>query len=460
MAERKIENDEPVSSIKEDKFSFKYQAWRISKLVAGEQSFSHISVGISGEWGSGKSSLLKMIQEILLSSDVLIDSGLDDYPINQKKPIVIWFDPWFFGSESEIIKTFFVKLAKELFKQDHPQKHKLANLFISLGKWIEPLSDVFESLEVGIGPIKTNAGKIFKNIKNGTDKLVEKIEKQTFDDFFDLKEQISQILNSGKSKRIIILIDDLDRLQKDEVMTMLKIIRLITEFNNINVISALDMDAISSLISENYGYDGKSYINKMINFPTSVPAINKVDIESVYRPDIEKKLIGCSNEVLSKQTITEVVDIVFDSFDNYRKAKLFMNLFYSGFSSMDKIIDAFDYFCLCALFIFDIEYYNELKNCAKIQGGRFEVVKHDSVQADFFNPYVDEHIITRVTYIPKGKKGLSILAYRISQGLFLNKEDLKKYIGKSQLFSKRLMMYANYKHYFNLSPNYDYFKES
>lgn len=315
-------NDEPQKSIIADRYDFSYQAARIAKHI-GEKDSNHVCVGVSGSWGSGKTSLLYMVKELLsykqykdekeklekvlftkayyqMSEEkrLKVDQRViylwsffikleqekiefEDNITNENK--VIWFDPWFFGSEETIIKAFLFRIAKELF----PIDKQLSFLFLSLAVVLSTEINLPENLPV--------VGNAFKLVNAGL-KLVnllvpELIFQKNNIDFSDIKEKIIQRLDLMPIKpqldddgdlnrtvenveKIIILIDDLDRLQVDEALTMLKLIRLLTEFPKINVVVSFDEQTLSKMIDNKLNGYGREYISKMINTPTEVPTIS------------------------------------------------------------------------------------------------------------------------------------------------------------------------------------------
>lgn len=308
-----VRNDEPINSVVNDLFGFSFQASVIAKLVGGKDSQNHLSVGVSGSWGSGKTSLLNMVRELLeyqkkYSEFVSISKKLrhvrqvkdkvkiykqmvpyrrfirkvndsehlKEIPkiINEVK--VIWFDPWFFGSEETVIKAFFYRIAKELVDEDR----ELSKLFLKLAVVMVGSPDLPESSSL---PVVGDALKIINFGRNLINRMSG--DDGSIMDFTDIKRKICERLKTNEftyvddeddtikktRKRIVIIIDDLDRLQVDEALTMLKVIRLIIEFQNINVIVSYDEHTLSKTIDIKMNGFGREYISKMINNPTYMP---------------------------------------------------------------------------------------------------------------------------------------------------------------------------------------------
>ena len=113
------------------------------------------------------------------------------------------------------------------------------------------------------------------------------------------KERISKaIVDSGK--HLFVFIDDLDRLDKEELHTVFRLIRQVADFDNTIYVVAMDVDMASKSISHYYGSsseDGRRFIDKIIQVPISLPVISK----SVLNGWLEKSM----RAIIASQTNIE-----------------------------------------------------------------------------------------------------------------------------------------------------------
>lgn len=398
-----IRNDEPINSVVNDEFGFSFQASVIAKLVGGENSKNHLSVGVSGSWGSGKTSLLNMVRELLNIHNFRIEKNkiekamnspwvspsqkekseerlnqintffdhIKKYPNNFSEleekitePVkVIWFDPWFFGSEETVIKAFFYRIAKELVDEDR----ELSKLFLKLAVVMVGSPDLPESSSLPV------VGDAFKIINFGRN-LINRMsgDDGSIMDFTDIKNKISAKLEET-NKRIVIIIDDLDRLQVDEALTMLKVIRLVTEFG-VNFVIGYDEETLSATIDKNCGGHGREYIRKMINTPISISAISDGDfhlyLENHLQPktllsdlcmiyiDRYKAVFGYLKQDEHKQERVDYnVDSLPPSLEILIKTLFFLpreivnlsNIFNIYIHTLDTDVDELDFLILCVM---------------------------------------------------------------------------------------------------------------
>ena len=87
----------------------------------------------------------------------------------------------------------------------------------------------------------------------------------------DLKSKVSEHLRETNQK-IVVVIDDVDRLDPDEIRMMMKLVRSIADFSNIIYILCYDDEIVEKALTTNE-YRGHDYLQKIINLPVRVPEI-------------------------------------------------------------------------------------------------------------------------------------------------------------------------------------------
>lgn len=85
-------SDKEITSIKEDKLDRKTYSEYLKDAILSSNKFDRLVIGLSGEWGSGKTSIINMSIEYLEKKS--------QYKAIQKMPLVIKFDPWNFTDQS------------------------------------------------------------------------------------------------------------------------------------------------------------------------------------------------------------------------------------------------------------------------------------------------------------------------------------------------------------------------
>lgn len=287
-----FKNDTPVGKQDQDSFQRYVFAKRIAQAISERKSISSIVIGIYGEWGEGKTSVLNFVKQELREIR-------DDY-------IITDFNPWRYKDENSILISFFNILASHLKDDNSNKKAKFPwKKKDQLSSDKEKAGDLLKTYAKALSPI-------------GLSGLAESLGEQlSSSDTVDLKSRIESKL-AAKGKRILICIDDVDRLDKNEIYLLFRLIKLTANFNFISYILALDEVMVAQSISERFG-DGQSalagerFLEKIITVPLHIPPVTKADVVQFFN-----KLLG---ELMAYNQI-EFGD---------RDASRLSNIFYSFF---------------------------------------------------------------------------------------------------------------------------------
>ena len=172
---------------------------KLIKSLTGFKPEIAFSIGINAIWGYGKSSFLHKFKA--------------DYPNTNPKAIVFWYRVWKNKGVNAIIENFFEELSASL----------------------KPFSGELDSEFKGYVDtiLQLPSTEISKLITMGRDAIngKETLEKH----FIAINNSISKI-----DRQIIVLLDDMDRLEREEILSTLKLIRTLSDFNNLIFIVGYD----------------------------------------------------------------------------------------------------------------------------------------------------------------------------------------------------------------------------
>lgn len=187
-----------------------------------------VTIGITGKWGAGKTLVLKEMKNIL-----------------EKHMYVIEFYPWQSSSPENLIEDFFQALASRLHSRSR-----------SLGKKLENYAD--KLIELDIDKRLNFLAKIGRWISGG------------YLSINDARKKIETELNS-LPKSIAIIIDDLDRLDKDELFETLRLVRNTAHFCNIVYIIAYDSDYTVKMLERKGIENAEEYLHKIFMLSLALP---------------------------------------------------------------------------------------------------------------------------------------------------------------------------------------------
>ena len=256
-----------------------------------------ISIGIFGGWGSGKSSLLKLVYKELNESDA-------------GKYVHVEFDAWLYqgfddarAALMEAISARLIEVAAEDPSLSEKVKRfaKRVNYFRALGLGMDlaatamgaptfgaltaggaALGRLFSGDVTGEGveQIK-DAGKAAKDIAGG---LVKPGEPATPPkEIAAFRKELSEIL--GKLDKVLVVsIDNLDRCLPRNAIHTLEAVRLFLFVDRTAFVIAADEDMIRFAVTEHYGRLGerhvKDYLDKFIQVPIRVPRLGVAEVRA------------------------------------------------------------------------------------------------------------------------------------------------------------------------------------
>ena len=93
--------DQPITSSAQDILGRKSFAYALADTILSYQDRNSIVIGLFGEWGSGKTSIINLSLERIEE----IANKKND------KPIVLKFNPWNFSEQNQLISQFFKLLS-------------------------------------------------------------------------------------------------------------------------------------------------------------------------------------------------------------------------------------------------------------------------------------------------------------------------------------------------------------
>lgn len=272
-------NDSPSS---DDLFDIKAYTDGLSKFVA--TCSCPMTIAIQGDWGTGKTSMMQRIKKNNIVSEKCISVDLNTWEYSQFElgnnlPIVFY---------TALIEKMGGKKASPEIKENVGKAVKgILQFCFSVAE--ENSSRGILSLVAGAAKAGTEAW----NPANGDRTLVEATDA--------LKTNFENVLNarlkSEKDKnRMIIFIDDLDRIEPKRAVELMEILKILLEVDKCVFVLAIDYDVVVRGIKAKYGADmdekkARSFFDKIIQVPFSLP-VGSYNIE-LY---VSKLLLNMKDE--------------------------------------------------------------------------------------------------------------------------------------------------------------------
>jgi hypothetical protein len=294
--EHTIKGDRALKSGVEDKLGFREVAKRIATSLVDRASEDGLVVGVEGEWGSGKSSLLFLIRDELGKI------------AKSKAPTVIDFRPWLIGNRDALISSLFGEISRQLdlvalyAGKDTPvtvaEAREAAK---ALRSFISALGKTGAAIEVagdasGFGPIKY--------LGRGVKALGELAGNKPVPP--QLSEKKDKLVKSLRKldHRFIVTIDDVDRLEPAEVIEILRLVRSVVDLPNVIYVLCYDSDILAHSIEEAAKVkNGRLYMEKIVQLTVMVPKPEPFQLRQWFADDLQLLASAKDDEELSRLKI-------------------------------------------------------------------------------------------------------------------------------------------------------------
>lgn len=308
--------DTPINKPELDILDYSESAKQLAKDLETIQADNSCSIGIIAPWGTGKTSYLNLLE----------------YHLSEKHFITVNFNPRHSYSAKNIQEDFFNELFSELEKYDS----RFSSSFKDYLKAINVISD----------------NKVLSFFFN-----VYKIWSKEFE-----KEKVNHAIRR-LNKRIVVIIEDFDRLLSDEIIEIFKLIDGNASFTNLIFITAYDKKHINEIIGNTYSNENTLFSDKFFTIEIQIP-LRPYDI--IYNQLLNNLLTGLEVNVEDKEvyqiTLANRIDILKKYINTIRDVKRFLNLFVRQYKQVQGEVEFEDYFLL---YLMKYKYLDEYLNLYK-----------------------------------------------------------------------------------------------
>lgn len=322
-------SDAPIVDFNEDKFNRYPFAKRIAGVISGRKDPSSIVIGINGAWGEGKTSVFNFIQNELEREEDIV---------------CLKFNPWRFGAEELMLENFFNELARIIDKSLSTKAEKISNV---ISKFTTPLARA-----AGYGDI---ADEVNNSFFSGAD-------------LDELRSRIEKLLEE-EQKRVVVLIDDIDRLDKNEIHSLFRLIKLTADFKYTAYVLAFDKEVVTSALQEKYSYSssltGASFLEKIIQVPLQLPSADIEDLREYCFNDLD--LILANNKINLTQSEASNFHYYFTTslelfLHTPRQAKLYANILTFSLPLLKDEVNEVDLMLIEGIRVFTPSIYTFIKD--------------------------------------------------------------------------------------------------
>ena len=271
-------DDRPLTDRRHDRLNRAAFADRIAGVLRSLSKGTSLVIGVNGPWGDGKTTVLNLLRAGLSGDQMFV---------------VCDFNPWRLKDEETMFRGFFSVLAQAVgaslatpFERTKAKAGKAAR-FVRWITWF--------------------LRRVSKSAETVDDLLARFCEVAAQGDSVGLEELRSRVFKylTQSARRIVVLIDDLDRLDKHETRTLFRLVKACADFPNVCYVLAFDDTAVARALAGQYdGGDessGRAFLEKIIQVPLRLPVAAKEDLRELCVERVEQALTAAGIELTRNQ---------------------------------------------------------------------------------------------------------------------------------------------------------------
>lgn len=252
-------SDRPIESANQDLLGRSTFSKQLAEAIFKYGGKDGLVIGLFGKWGTGKTSILNIVVNEINS---LSEDSCD-------KPIIVKFSPWNYTDKDNLISLFFRVLKNKLDIDNDEEKRK------KIGKALTDYSDALDALSL-VPMVGSGLAILLKTIAKAQG---AELSKEV--DLDVTRNQLEKVL-SETNQKIIVIMDDIDRLTNSQIRDIFQLVKQVGNFPNIIYVLSMDRNVVCRALEEVHNIDGSEYLEKIVQIPFEIPALMKPQIREIF----------------------------------------------------------------------------------------------------------------------------------------------------------------------------------
>jgi hypothetical protein len=220
-----------------DKLGFKGVA---ENIVTDIEAFgTPLIYGVYGRWGSGKTSMMRAIQDCFKA---------------RKGYKTVWFDPWWYEHVDR--EQLFLGLLNKIQKEIYPKGRELRNIGMKAAAGALALGRLAVDKVVSTENLEDYYKRASKLIGKNQLEVVDAVEKA----HADLEKAIEKALDKADAETLVLFVDDLDRCLPDRAILLLDQLKNFLYLPRVITVLGIDEEVFARMLNRHYGYHSEKEV--------------------------------------------------------------------------------------------------------------------------------------------------------------------------------------------------------
>lgn len=254
----------PVLKAEDDRYGYTAIAEGLARSISALDENVSTVIGIEGQWGAGKTSLLNLLTDQLKAQ----------VPANTQ---IVVFSPWVNSPDESPVNALMMTIAARLAKLDAsalaqagktvPLAENILNYAQQTSRRLAPVTRFVGNFVTGLGLVADGMDALANTDLSGREKTAAELRA-------DIEDKIA-----GLGISFIVVIDDLDRLEPAQAVEVLRMVRSVADFSRFRYVMCYDRDVLAHAVETGLGVqNGKRYLQKIIPLSFSLPRPESFDL--------------------------------------------------------------------------------------------------------------------------------------------------------------------------------------
>jgi predicted KAP-like P-loop ATPase len=259
--------DRPKADPVDDRLGYAPFAKHLAESISRMAPPEGLVVGLYGPWGSGKTTLLNFVLHYLQAMP------------RREQPAVVQFNPWWFSGHEDLTRRFLDQF----------------RTVIDTGNFITRRVSILRNPIADLAELISETPSSYGSVA----KLVAALLGRRKRDVVDLKRKVADKLKK-RSKRLLVIIDDIDRLTADEIRQLFRAIKAVADFPNVVYLLAFDKQVAISALATTQGIPGEEYLGKIVQVPFELPLPDKPSLRRLLFERLDLILVSSPDELFDR----------------------------------------------------------------------------------------------------------------------------------------------------------------